>query len=172
MKSFINNLLVILLFVSCNTVQKEKEQKDITLIIPGKYAEGFTLNETATSDERATQINTSSIPELLSSISGNNQIPYFSFNRIVYLKNRYALFTDNGVIKLIAGLSSADRITDDAVKLTDGVDNFIMNYGNSGLDIVNKDGHRIYLYKEMGIAIFDDNTDNSIEMYIVFSPVE
>ncbi len=96
-----------------------------------------------TSDERANQINTSSIPELLSSISGNNQIPYFSFNRIVYLKNRYALFTDNGVIKLIAGLSPADRITDDAVKLTDGVDNFIMNYGNSGLDIVNKDGHRI-----------------------------
>ena len=55
-------------------------------------------------------------------------------------------------------------------KLTDGADSFIMNYGNSGLNIVNKDGHRIYIYRKMGIAIFDDNSDDSIDMYLIFPP--
>ena len=172
MKSFINNLLVILLLVSCSTVQKKKEQKDITLIIPGNCAEGFILDETVSAEENTVKIDTTAMPEILLSITGNNQIPPFTCNRIIYSRNSYALFTENGIIKSIAGFSPADRVTDDAVKLTDGVDNFIMNYGNSGLNIINKNGHRIYMYKKMGIAIFDDNTDDSIDMYIIFSPAE
>lgn len=156
--------------MSCSTGPEETENKDITLVIPGKYAEGFTLSEAASGDERASMIDTTSMPEVLSSLGAGNQIPSFKFSRIIYLRNRYALFKENGITQAIAGLSPAGRVTADAVKLTDGADSFIVNYGNSGLTIVNNESHRIYIYKKMGIAIFDDNSDDSIDMYLIFSP--
>lgn len=167
MKSFLNNLLLILLFVSCSSGQKEAEQRDVTLIVPGKSAEGFVLNETVKPVDNTVEIKTSSIPD---SFSFNNQIPPFSFSKIIYLRNRYAVFVDNDIVKAIAGLSSADRVTDDAVKLTDGADNFIMNYGNNGLRIVKDGNHRIYIYRQMGIVIFDDNSDDSIDLYLILTP--
>lgn len=170
LKKFINSILIIIFLLSCSTRQKDTEKKDFTLIIPGKYAESFTLSDTASAEETASQIDISSMPESLLPFTSNNQIHPFTFNRIIYLKNRYALFTDKGIVKAIAGLSPANRVTDDAVKLTDGADSFIMNYGNSGLAIINNEGHRIYIYKKMGIAIFDDNSDDSIDMYLIFSP--
>jgi hypothetical protein len=127
-------------------------------------------NESFPGDDKVLQIDTASMPEALEFVTANKDITAFVFNRILYRRNRYALFTDNGIVQAVAGLSPADRITDDAVKLTDGADSFIMNYGNSGLNIVNKDGHRIYIYRKMGIAIFDDNSDDSIDMYLIFPP--
>ena len=103
MKSFINNFILILILFSCGTGQEKKEPRDITLVVPGKSAEGFTLNETVSGNGKALQIDTTSMPEALSSITGNNQIPAFIFSRIIYQRKRYALFTDNGIVQAIAG---------------------------------------------------------------------
>lgn len=172
MKSSIYNILLIFLFLSCTSGQKETEQRDVTLVIPGKSAEGFTLDNAASIEAGEALIETESIPEPLSFLNGNNQIPFAPFNSIIYRRGRYALFTNKGVIKAIAGLSPASRVTVDAVKLTDGADSFIMNYGNTGLEIVKDNNHRIYIYKHSGIALFDDDSDDSIDMYLIFPPVK
>lgn len=61
-------------------------------------------------------------------------------------------------------------MTDEAVKLQDGADSFIINYGNSGLRIITEGSHRIYIYRDLGIAIFDDYGDDTIDMYLIFPP--
>jgi len=172
LKNLISNILLIFLFLSCTTGQKDAEQNDVTLVIPGKSAEGFTLDDAVNIAAGEALIETESIPESLSFLNGNNQIPLAPFNSIIYRRGRYALFTNNGVIKAIAGLSPASRVTDDAVKLTDGADSFIMNYGNTGLEIVKDNDHKIYIYRHSGIAIFDDDSDDSIDMYLIFPPAK
>jgi len=168
----IPNSFIVLIFIiiSCATGETDKERHDLTLIIPGKSAEGFTLNEAASTGDNAIKIKTSVIPEAFVSVFGKREIQIAQFNQIIYLQYRYAIFTNNGIVTAIAGLSPANRVTYDAVKLTDGSDNFIINYGNSGLEIIKDGKHRIYNYKKLGIAIFDDNGDDSIDMYIVFQP--
>lgn len=170
MKRLADSILLILLLLSCSAGQKETRQSDNTLIIPGKSAEGFTLNEAVSIADGAALIETEDLPEALSFLTGNNRVPFASFKNIIYMKNRYALFTNNGTITAIAGLSPANRVTDDAVKLTGGADSFIMSYGNSGLTMFKDGDHRIYIYKQTGIAIFDDNSDDSIDMYLIFPP--
>ncbi len=170
MKKLTGSILLILILLSCGTGQKGTEPRDVTLIIPGKSAEGFMLNDAVNIEEGAALIETESVPEALSFLTGNNSIPFALFRNIIYMRSRYALFTNNGIITAIAGLSPASRVTDDAVKLTEGVDSFIMNYGNSGLTMVKDDTHRIYIYKQAGIAIFDDDSDDSIDMYLIFPP--
>lgn len=172
MKRIINSLLLVTLLVSCSTNQADKEQKDFTLVIPGRAAEGFSLNDKAASTEGAAGIEGQSIPPSLSGLIKDNHIPVFRFNRIIYSRNRYALFLNDGVVNAIAGLSPVNRVTDEAVNLQEGADNFIINYGNNGLKIISEGSHRVYIYRGLGIAIFDDYGDDSIDMYLVFTPVK
>ncbi len=161
--------LLIPVFLSCSLLQKNN-QKDISLVIPGKRAEGFNLSEPAATSDNAYEIKSSSMPLVISELIHGNYIPDFKFNRISYSRNRYIVFLNDGVVSAVAGLNPGGRVTDDAVKLSDGVDNFIVNYGNEGLKIVSEGDHKVYIYRELGIAIFDDYGDDRIDMYLVFPP--
>ena len=90
------------------------------------------------------------------------------FDSLVYNKDSSVVFLNNGIITAIAGLKMERRVTSDAVLLSKGVDNFILNYGNKGLNTINKGNHRVYIYRNLGIAIFNDNNDDIIDMYLIF----
>lgn len=169
LKKLIFSILLIPAFLSCGLLQNNK-QKDITLVVPGKRAEGFILSEQAAASDHAYVIDSSSMPLVISELIHSKYIPDFRFNRITYSRNRYIVFLNDGTVSAVAGLNPGSRITDEAVKLSDGVDNFIVSYGNEGLKIVTEGDHKVYIYRELGIAIFDDYGDDRIDMYLVFTP--
>ena len=170
MRRINNSILLILILASCSTGKPETALKDSTIVIPGKTAEGFSLNETSSMPGNNSQIKNPSMPTPLSDLIRSDAIPEIEFNRIIYSRNRHIVFINNGVVTAIAGLNPVNRVTDEAVKFTDGVENFIINYGNEGLKIVTEGEHKVYIYRELGIAIFDDYGDDRIDMYLVFPP--
>ena len=81
------------------------------------------------------------------------------------------IFFHNDRVSAIAGLNTF-RVTSDSVSLQNGIDNFIYNYGNSGLAIMKKGSHAMYLYRKQGIAVIDDSVNDSIDMYLLFPSTE
>lgn len=162
------NVLALTAFIilSCSSINNNSTI-DKNLIIPGKSAEGYVLGESI--DDNISILclqKDKSIAEIM-------EIKIFSdikFDCILYFKNTSVIFLKNKSIIAIAGLKTERRITSDGVLLSSGVDNFILNYGNSGLLTVSNGKHRLYFYKDPGIAIFNDNDDNIIDMYLIFKP--
>jgi len=171
LKKIVLNLLLTVLLASCNTVGNRESEKDRTLVIPGQSCEGFALGKKTGISGFTSIVDPTKKDTPLSGILSRH-LPRLNFNRIAYMRNRYVLFLHDETVKAVAGLSSINRITDEAVRLSEGADIFIMNYGNSGLEIIRDDRHRIYLYRKLGIALFDDYGDDTIDMYLVFTPEE
>ena len=150
---------------SCTSSDKININIDLNLIVPGRTAEGFNIGEQI---EKGSFIvyesRENNIAEILT-------LDYFSdlkFDSLIYKENESVIFLNKGIVTAIAGLTIDKRITSDAVLLSKGVDNFILNYGNSGLSIMKRSKHSAYIYKDFGIAVFDDNNDNNIDMYLIF----
>ncbi len=153
------------LCLSCSSAEKSSLSPDINLIVPGKAAEGYFIGETIENNE----LNQYRI--INGTLKDITDIEYFSkfqFDSIIRKKESTVLFLKNKTITAIAGIKIERRITDDAVLLSKGVDNLIMNYGNSGLSVITAKKHRLYIYKESGLAIFDDNSDDTIDMFLIF----
>jgi len=150
---------------SCTSSDKINPNIDLNLIVPGRTAEGFNIGEQIKEDSFTVyESRENNIAEILT-------LDYFSdlkFDSLIYKENESVLFLNKGIITAIAGLTIDKRITSDAVLLSRGVDNFILNYGNSGLSIMKRGEHSVYIYKDFGIAVFDDNNDNIIDMYLIF----
>ena len=144
-------------------------KNDTFLIIPGKSAEGYILGEAFKKGDKNSSL-TEEPPSFLSDILQIQGLPQIVFDHIHYSKSKAAVFTRHNIINAVIGLKPADRITDDAVRLSDGADNYILNYGNSGIEIIRDGKHRVYIYRKLGIAVFDDNGDDSIDMYLLFIP--
>jgi len=152
--------------LSCASIDKTDPLLDINLIVPGKTAEGYNIGDTIndTGGDRNV-ISTGSINDI-------TQIELFEnlrFDSIIVKKNSAVLFLKSNTIMAIAGLKIERRITFDAVMLSQGSDNFILKYGSSGLETIRRNNHKVHIYKESGIAIFDDNSDDFIDMYLIFS---
>jgi hypothetical protein len=97
----------------------------------------------------------------------NLKIPY---SKIYYYEaRRFAVFLYRETVTAIAGMNTA-RVTADSVGLENGIQHFMFNYGNEGLDVVMKNSHRLLIYRSLGIAVADDEGDGTIDMYIVFAP--
>ncbi|MCL1865769.1 MAG: hypothetical protein FWF73_08175 [Spirochaetes bacterium] len=139
---------------------------DSDIIVLGKSAEGYSIGDTIIDNGRVYIINTAgTIGEIL-------EIDLFSnltFDSIIYNKDQRAIFINSSLIIAIVGLNPDKKITYDAIALSMGIDKFILNYGESELEIISKENSNIYLYKKLGIALFDDNKDGTIDMYIIFS---
>jgi len=156
-------LLSYILFTSCTTINKNSPVIDKNLINPGQSAEGFSIGESF--EDNSNKINKNgSIADILN-VDCFSELKFDSF---VYNKDSSILFLNNGIITAIVGLKTDRRVTTDAVLLSNGIDNFILNYGNKGLLTIRKGNHCVYLYKKLGIAIFNDNNDGSIDMYLIF----
>lgn len=158
---FLNSLL----FFSCSSIPESNSSIDKDLIIPGKRAEGYYLGQFLEKNESPVYLDKDN------SISDILDIPLFSdlkFNSIIYINHTSVLFLKNGIVIAVAGIKIERRITSDAVLLSKGIDNFIINYGNSGLVTRINGNHKAYIYKKYGIAVFNDNNDANIDMYLVF----
>lgn len=93
---------------------------------------------------------------------------HIRYTSIRYYKNSKAVFFINDSrIEAIAGLSN-ERVTDNMVELAKGAEYFIMNYGNKSLDRIKEGLNTIYIYPSLGIAVVDDDGDDSIDIFIVF----
>ena len=138
---------------------------DKNLIIPGKSAEGYIIGEMIDySEDLVCFKQEKSIGEIVEIDS----LKYLQFDCLFYIKNTSVLFLKNSRIIAIAGLNTERRITSDGVVLSRGIDNFILNYGNSGLLTITKGNHRAYHFKDSGIILFNDFGDSSIDMYLIF----
>jgi len=158
-------IIVIVSIFACTSADKAAVKTDINLIVPGIRAEGFDLGqEIRKEDYKVYESRETNIADIL----GTDNFADIKFDSLIRNGNASILFLEKGVITAIAGLTIERRTTSDAVLLSRGIDNFILNYGNSGLSIVKGKNHSIYIYKKSGIAVFDDNNDNTIDMYLIF----
>lgn len=150
----------------CNTDKKSESLTDRNLIIPGDYAEGIHIGDIINGDQFKIYPSESDIGQL-------TEIKFLSrikFDSIVYINKSSVLFINKMSVVAISGLDIEKKITSDAVILSKGVDNFIFNYGNDGLFKHTSKNHIAYIYQKIGIVIFDDNNDKTIDMFLVFKP--
>lgn len=153
----------------------ERIKSDESLIVPGRGAENIILNDDAAEllsvkghPDRIAQFRTRR--ELFKDIFRIDSPVKVYFDKIYhYQLERLTIFTLNRRISSILGMNSY-RITIDSVNLSNGVEYFVFNYGNSDVKILSRKNNKIYIYINLGIAIFDDRNDDTIDMYIVFKP--
>jgi hypothetical protein len=151
--------------LSCVSSGITGSSRDSNLIIPGKTAEGYSIGDTIQIGEETSVI---SAPGNIKEILNMETFGSLNFDSIIYKKDSAILFIENKTIIAIAGLKSERRITSDAVKLSAGTGKFVQNYGTSGLETFTTSNHTVYIYKTSGIAVFDDNSDDIINMYLIF----
>jgi hypothetical protein len=154
-----------LILVACASSGEIDYHHDINLIVPGRSAEGYSVGLQIEINNEKNIISASGIINDIAKVEAFHNL---SFDSIIYKQDRAILFIDNKTIIAIIGMKSERRITSDAVKLSDGIENFIENYGASGLETFTVNNNKAYIYKDSGIALFDDNSDDTIDMYLIF----
>jgi hypothetical protein len=158
-------IMIVCFFTSCITTQ-DNAITDRNLIIPGASAEGYKLGDEI-------DVKTSGIMEAgEGDIAGIINVDYFDsikFDSLIYENDTSALFLDKGVVKAIAGFKIERRVTSDGVLLSKGLDNFIVHYTLEKPLIISKGNNKVLIYNDLGIALFDDNSDNYIDMYLIFN---
>ena len=151
----------------------ERLRADETLIVPGIGAEKLLLSDSAadvasrkgTPERIARFAATEELFTTIFNLPTELKIPY---NMIYYYnENKCAIFFHDNRITAIAGLNT-NRVTDLPSDLNRGMDSFIFNYGNQGMELKEKSANRACLYPERGIAVFDDGKDGRIDLYLVF----
>lgn len=169
------SVLTVKIVIFCVCLSLENNiRNDRVLVVPGTGAENVLLN-----DKADTVINVKGYPDKVSEFRERKEVFADIFNvksavriyydKIYFYRNLKAvIFLDSGIVSGIAGLSSS-RISSDSVDLSRGVDYFVFSYGNRGQELIKKDRDSIYFYSNKGIAVVDDNCDDSIDMYFVFS---
>jgi hypothetical protein len=147
---------------------------DLMLVVPGIGAEkaliGSDLNEflyrTRRSQYKISRLKTAG--EVFADILKINSDIKIFFDEI-YLNEETGsvIYSLNKKISAVGGLS-IDRHTDDQVDLKAGIENFLFNYGNRGIEKIDNNISRVYIYKSSGIAVFDDGKNDTIDLYLVF----
>jgi len=158
--------LFLVLFTGCSG-SRSLFLKDRSLIVPGKSAEGFFLGDKllpVSSVLKPADVIGEELKKVIKDIINSD------FDHIYYIKDYSIIFLKEDRIVAIGGLQTEDRVTIDAQKLADGALAFVIAYGNRYLKIIRDNENKIYLYEKYGIAVFDDLSDDSIDMYIVFFP--
>lgn len=164
----LHKLLYVILCVttlSCTTSGGTALSPDINLIVPGEMAEGYKLN-TVIKDTEINEIKI--IDSDISIITNIKNFRKLHFDSIIFKNDSAVLFLENKIIIAIAGLKIERRVTSNAALLSDGCSNFTLNYERHYLETITKENHKVYIYNKYGIALFDDNNDNVIDMYLIF----
>ena len=170
-------LILTLLITAAPGFLSERIRLDDSLIVPGSGAENIILGDTV-SEVRARKGQPDKTAvfnedhELFRDIFGIPSPAGVYYRKIYhYSISGFMIFFHNDRVSAIAGLNTF-RVTSDSVSLQNGIDNFIYNYGNSGLAIMKKGSHAMYLYRKQGIAVIDDSVNDSIDMYLLFPSTE
>ncbi len=172
---------VILAFIQVITQAQTGEKdidklirKDRKLVVPGRGGEGVLIGEeTSAAQGRLSgdnftlsrfRIELDLYRDILK-VESPHRIP---FDRILFYPDLdTVLLSRKGCVNGIIGLNSM-RITSDSVNLDKGLEYIIFNYGSESLVTLKKRKGTIYIYLNSGIAFIDDNSDNSLDMYILF----
>ncbi len=177
MKLLLQTIILCLFILSCSTSDINKSSfdyndvSDKNLIMPGRSAEGFIIGEAIDSSIlKSDSLKSFDKDKSFSEILDIDLFPDLNFNAVLYISNSSSIFIKDGIITAIAGFKTERRVTSDGILLSNGIDSFILNYGNSHLVTNSKRNHRVYYFKELGIAVFDDNGDNSIDMFLILKP--
>lgn len=169
----------IMRFVSVAQTEKDNFENlvrnDRSMVVPGKGGEGVLLGEESSAAEgRLTEKNfmVSRFRNKLDLYRDilNVELPFkIFFDKIIYFPDhKTVLLSFNGRINSIIGLNNR-KITSDSIDLEKGIEYILFNYGNEHLlTLKNKNG-TIYIYGKTGIAFVDDDSDNSLDMYILFA---
>jgi len=173
------NLIVKLFIISALSIQfteaelKIKVKTDRMLVVPGIGAENVVIKDSYKELAAA-----KGIPERVADFKSQKELfrdvfklqseINIGFDKICYYEVKKAIvFLRSGEVVAVAGLDK-NRVTIDAINLEGGVENFLFNYGNDGLSVIKRGDDKIYLYGNIGIALFDDKSDNVIDMFLVF----
>lgn len=173
---------IILLAMNCilfaNESIFERILQDETLIVPGRGAERVLLSENIVNvmdrygKYRFKYSRPPQISELFKDIfkvDGNLRI---YFDGIYYNdEKKFALFVFKKMIVAVVGFNQ-NKITEDSILLSKGLDHFIFSYGNKHMTIVENAGNKICIYPDRGVALIDDGRDDGIDMYIVFTALQ
>jgi len=147
---------------------------DDAVIIPGIGAEGILLGENideliSISSYKNYQVSKPYAPkDLFKNVLKVVFSKKILFDHIYFFeKKKLFIFVLKHKVVAIAG-SRDDRITLDSISLAKGVDFFIYNYGNQNCKKIKSAENIIIIYSKIGLAIIDDKSDNSIDMFLVF----
>lgn len=173
-------LLLLYLSLSLNSVDSKKYnnyiKSDPTIVIPGYGAERIVLGEKISSALYRLKKNNfhlskfSKEQELFSRVFNIKSNYRIYFKRIYYFEKKgIIIFSNDAIITGIMGLNSS-RVTIESVNLEKGIESILFNYGSKDLHIIKNSTGKIYSYLNYGIAFFDDDIDNTIDMYLVFKP--
>jgi hypothetical protein len=167
-------VLCMLLISAEGETYRDRIISDLMLVVPGVGSEkaiiGSDLNEFLLRTRRANYKVThpDKTGEIFSDILKIKTDIKIFFDYI-YLNEETGsiIYSLNKVITAAGGLS-ADRYTENNVNFKAGVENFLFYYGNSDLVKIENSVSCVYIYKSVGIAVFDDGKNDSIDLYLVF----
>jgi len=156
---------------------KIKVRKDEYLIVPGVGAESVILQDkkfdirSILGQEKYTISQTQRLFDIFIDVLGVKGLPSVSFNCIYFVENKSVMyFIENDHVVAIAGLR-CNRVTIDLVELHRGVRHVLSRYNQTRMVKNEIKGNVIFVFPEIGFAIADDNNDNVIDFYIVFSKI-
>ncbi len=147
---------------------------DPSLIVPGLGAEGFVINKPAS--EAVKKFNSKELKiikfnkrkELLEEVF-NIKVPLkIKYDMIILSENNHIiLLSYKDLVTAVIGFNHG-RVTNDAVSLDKGINYFIFNYGNNEIYQIQNEYGKIYIFKNIRIILFDDNNNDTIDMYLVY----
>jgi energy-coupling factor transporter transmembrane protein EcfT len=147
---------------------------DRSLVVPGKGGEGILLGEDASAavgsltEDNFTVSRFKNERDLYHDVFKIKSPHRILFDKIIYFPSlETVLLSLQGKISSIVGLSSR-RITSDSIDLGKGIEYILFSYGNQRLFTRKNKNSAVYIYLDNGIAFVDDNSDNSLDMYILF----
>lgn len=106
--------------------------------------------------------------ELFSGILGVAGIGDLVYDRIIHVKEKGLILVilDKRVVGIV-DLNDGGML-EDVISLKRGAETILVFYGKAGMVVARRGNHRIYSYPKRGIAFFDDNSDGTFNMVIVW----
>jgi|GEM_PF-2687633 len=90
------------------------------------------------------------------------------YNSLFYCPElNIVLLVANGKVSGLA-VTAEEGMLEGVVDVKRGIEPVLVFYGKAGMTIVKKNEHRVYVYKERGIMFFDDNSNGSVDMIIIW----
>lgn len=179
MKKICTGIIIVIVFFCVVHADKTPDLQqniihDRTLIVAGLGSEKITIGMTEGSIMKAYPmseytVSRPGVSEFFKQVLKVETDIKVPFDRIMYFAaEKFAVFMYKGNVCAITGFM-LNRVTSEGVSLGRGVDYFIFSYGNKGLKVLRKGENLLYLYSSLGICVADDDADDDIDMYVVFS---
>jgi hypothetical protein len=153
-----------------------KIRQDVSLVAPGIGSHGILIGDDIDSVMQMSgkvkfKLSKPASPaELFKDVFHVSSNIKIFFDYLLHDENsNYTLCVSQSKVVAVIGFVN-NTITTEGVSLKSGVNSFIFNYGNANVLRIQSGSHGLYIYKARGIAVIDDDMNDSIDLYIVFLP--